>query len=92
MKNYIIEIYQPGSSDDVVQTFESDHPFVGLNKGDIINPAFFSSYDRNPDNVLRIKTVEHIFWQHEGQDKPKQKLLIFTEEIPNNRSERVLKN
>ncbi len=81
---YTLEIYEPGSTLDVLMTFDAKSPFVAISKGDILNPAFFHSYDNNPAKVLVVTNIEHILWQHEGADEPTQKILIFTIEKDNN--------
>ena len=40
-KKYSLEIYAPGSIEDIWITFESDTPFMGFNEGDIINSKMF---------------------------------------------------
>ncbi|MCU0678460.1 MAG: hypothetical protein MUF19_02650 [Candidatus Pacebacteria bacterium] len=77
---YILEIYFPNSTTDVLVEFESLSPFISMSKGDLLNPAFFSNYTRNPENILRIVNVEHIIWKHEGDEFVSQKTLIFTRE------------
>lgn len=83
MKKYQIEIYLPGSKLDVLMSFESKEPFMSINKGEILNPAFFPSYENNPDKLLKVTQVEHILWQHNEQEDPTQKILIYTEEVDN---------
>lgn len=86
MKKYEIEIYSPGSVDDTIGSFESSTPFMNFSVEEILNPSFMSSYDGNPQKLLKITGVEHIIWQHEGQEEPIQKVLIYTREIKNDRS------
>lgn len=86
---YIIEIYTPNSASDVLANFEADAPFIAIGKGDILNPAFFPSYDKNPEKVLRVIGIEHIIWQHEGQEAPTQKILLFTREENNSSDARI---
>ncbi len=68
--------------------FESNTPFMKICKGEILNPVFFHGYANNPEKVLKVTQVEHILWQHEGQDEPMQKVLIFTTELDNNSGSR----
>lgn len=84
MKKYQLEIYIPGSKLDTLANFESNDPFIKINKGEILNPAFFPSYENNPNKLLKVTQIEHILWQHDMQEEPTQKVLIFTEEIDNN--------
>ena len=88
MKKYELEIYEPESKSDVLVSFESTTPFMGISKGEVLNPAFFSAYNKNPEKVLKVTQVEHVLWQHEGQEEPKQKILIFTQELDNNSESR----
>lgn len=88
MKKYQLEIYEPESKSEVLVSFESDTTFISINKGEVLNPAFFSTYNKNPGKILKVTQVEHILWQHEGQEEPKQKVLVFTEEFDNNSESR----
>jgi hypothetical protein len=84
LMKYSLEIYSPNSTLDVIATFEADSPFISIEKGHILNPAFFSSYDNSRRMTLQVINVEHIIWQHEGSKQPTQKVCIFTKEIDNN--------
>jgi hypothetical protein len=79
---YFLEVYVPGSADDVWVTFTASQPFVAISVGDILNPAFWPD-NQSPMKVLRAVAVEHIFWDNEGTTK--QKVMVFTEEIDGTR-------
>lgn len=85
---YILEIYEPGSTRDVCITFNSSNPFIAINTGDIINPATWPNAESTA-NVLRVVSVEHLLWEIKGDIK--QKILIFTEGIPNTEESRKAK-
>lgn len=89
MKKYILEIYAPNNTDDVVGYFESSTPFCSLQKGELLNPAFYNSYTDNPGTIMKIINVEHIIWQHEGQPEPTQKLCVFTTAVQNTAEVRI---
>lgn len=75
---YAIEIYYPGSTENVWVSFYSDSPFLAISKGDIINPGMFP--DANADSMLRVTSVEHIVWSEPDQHS-KHKICIYTEDI-----------
>lgn len=79
---YILEVYEPGSMDDVWVTFETSQPFVSISAGDIINPGLWEN-SQSPMKVLRAVTVEHILWEIDGATK--QKVMVFTEEVDGTR-------
>jgi hypothetical protein len=75
---YSLEIYQPGSIEDIWVSFSSQQPFMPINTGDIINPGIWTK-SPSPIKVLRVVSREHIIW--ESQSKIKHKICIFTEEV-----------
>lgn len=58
MKLYGLEIYKPGSADDVVAYFESDTSFGAISKGDLINPM--GTEGEAGKRILRVVGIEHI--------------------------------
>lgn len=80
MKNYQLEIYQPGSVEDVAAYVESDKPFLTVSKGDLLNPVD-SAAEANSDGILRVVGMEHILWKS-GADV-RHKLCVFTENVEN---------
>lgn len=79
-KPYQLEVYEPGSADDVWLSLAGDAPFMSISVGDIVNPGIWESSEA-PAEVLRVVNVEHIIWEHEGVAK--HKLRVFTEEVQN---------
>ena len=77
MKKYCIEIYGPDSSHDVFKSFESDTPFLAINKGDLINARVFS--DEYKGKIFRVKNTEHIIWENNGEIK--HKICVFTNSV-----------
>jgi hypothetical protein len=75
---YAIEIYYPGSTENVWVSYYSDSPFLAISKGDMINPAHFA--DASAEAMLRVTSVEHIVWSEPDQ-QPKHKICIYTEDI-----------
>jgi len=75
---YMLEIYEPNSSQSCWVVFKSETPFQTITKGDIINPGFFP--DATVQKVLRVESVEHIVWSLETGE-PKHKLCVYTKEI-----------
>lgn len=77
-KRYQLEIYEPGGARDVRVFLESDTPFQGIQRGDLINPR--SWHDESYDgNIFRVVSVEHILWN--SQEGVKHKLCVFTEGV-----------
>jgi hypothetical protein len=83
---YLLEIYEPGSFDDVWMTFTSSQPFVAISVGDIVNPGLWPD-SRSPMKVLRVVAVEHIIWESEGATK--QKVMLFSREVDGTRELRA---
>jgi hypothetical protein len=54
---YSLEIYEPGSADDVAANFESDTPFQAIHRGDLIRPMMVPGEPPITD-VLRVECVE----------------------------------
>lgn len=77
---YILEIYEPGCTEDVCIVFNSSNPFIAINVGDILNPTTWPNAESAKD-VLRVVNVEHLLWEINGDIK--QKILIFTEAVQN---------
>lgn len=40
-EDYCLEIYQPGSTHDVLVSFNSDGPFGAISRGDTLHPGSF---------------------------------------------------
>lgn len=85
-KPHQLEIYEPGSADDVWVTFTADAPFMSISVGDIVNPGLWANSE-SPMKVLRVVNVEHIIWEHEGIAK--HKLCVFTDEVEGTRELRT---
>lgn len=77
MENYILEIYQPNSADDVLITIKSSNPFLSFSRGDLINPRVWD-HSGLVGSVLEVKNVEHIIYT--TNDQVKHKVCIFTSE------------
>jgi hypothetical protein len=83
---YMLEIYEPGSFDDVWVYFESTSPFGFMSAGDIINPGLWEG-SKSPMFVLKVVSLEHILWEAEGQTK--HKICVFTREVEGTRELRT---
>lgn len=79
---YVLEIYEPGSVDDVWITLSSDTPFMSIHAGDVINPGIWPGSE-SPMKVLRAVTVEHILWESNGITK--HKICVFSDEVEGSR-------
>ena len=83
---YSLEVYEPGSADDVWVAFSSTTPFMPIQAGDILNPGLWPN-SNSPMRVLRVINIEHFIWEARGDVK--HKVLIFTEEVEGTRELRL---
>jgi hypothetical protein len=84
---YMLEIYLPGSAEDVIATFESHQPFIVIAEGDLINPRLFDAgYDQVAGKLLRVVRLEHMIWK--GEDSLKHKVCVMTEAIEDDHESR----
>ncbi|MBI5798382.1 MAG: hypothetical protein HZB10_00430 [Candidatus Yonathbacteria bacterium] len=77
MTEYHLEVYEPGSAEDVLTIFKSINPFMAIKPGDLLGPYVWGAYP--PGAALRIINVEHGVWEVGG--KITHKILVFTEEV-----------
>ncbi len=71
---YILEIYEPASTKDVLNSFRSPTPFMGIHTGDRISTA---GWGIEPSRgTLRVTAVEHIVLDH--GDYATHKCCVFT--------------
>jgi hypothetical protein len=75
---YMLEIYEPGSTESAWVSFESDSPFGSISVGDIINPGVWEG-SNSPMTVLKAVAVEHLVWEAQGEVK--HKIMVFTTEM-----------
>ena len=73
---YHLEIYEPNDSSCVAGTYLSDLPFATLSIGDAIHGS--SMNHSNTNKTVRIKDIQHIFWEIEGSHTA-HKICVFTE-------------
>ena len=62
---YGLEIHEPGSAEDPMETFESDHPFLPIHVGDLLNPVGWPNGARHVGKVFRVTGLEHVLWRTE---------------------------
>ena len=87
---YTLEIMNPDTLEDVYTTFESDVPFLAINKGDLINDRAFHTKIVPRTHVLMVTRVEHIIWTG-AEDYPNHKLVVFTTAVEATREMRLSK-
>lgn len=83
---YELEIFIPGSADDVWVKFASPTPFMAIHVGDIINPGTWEG-SQSPQKVLQVVGVEHLIWEVNGQVK--HRLDVYTQEVAGTRELRL---
>jgi hypothetical protein len=74
---YMLEIYEPGSGEAVLQSFSATSPFASFHTGDTINVQMAREGGAPGDPPLRVTRVEHLLWEAGGQVK--HKLMVFTD-------------
>jgi hypothetical protein len=84
---YILEIYEPGSADDVSLMVTTSQPPAAISQGDLLSPFGWHEQQSSAATLLRVTSVEHIIW--ETGSTLKHKLCIFTEEVDNTRDIRL---
>jgi hypothetical protein len=85
---YILEIFEPNSIDTVLITFETNSPFMAINRGDIINPNIWPTA-KTLEFILQVTNLQHIIWDSPMDNCVKHKLCVYTKQVPNTRSLRV---
>lgn len=76
MQRYQLEIYEPGSHEEVFATLDSDQPFLTVTRGDLIDPRSLDGGNRILPDHLRVVRIEHIFV---GPTDTKHKVCVYTE-------------
>ncbi len=82
---YILEIYQPGSLDTAWVHIRSDHPFMTISAGELLNPGLWEG-SQSPMRILRVRNVEHAVWETSRERGHRQnaighKIMVYTEEV-----------
>jgi hypothetical protein len=75
---YVLEVYEPGTTDTVRETFQTSSPFLAIHTGDFINLGLRPN-SQAPAKVLRVTNVEQLVWGKEAATW--HKLMVFTEEV-----------
>jgi hypothetical protein len=90
LDRYTLEIYEPGSADDVLEAIEAEHPFFPITVGDLINARTLSSDAASiKGKVLRVVAVEHMISAGTLRGDVKHKLCVFTEALSDSRIHRL---
>lgn len=84
---YRLEIYLPGAcqNDGVAALFESDQPFLTIQRGDLLNRRTWGKNamalaEDAEWTLLRVVTVEHLLWSQKGGECIHQ-IMVFTEAV-----------
>jgi len=75
-KNYMIEIYEPGSSRNVWVSFHSETPFLSIYPGDVLNTIAWETPGPQ-GKIIRVSSLEHLIW--ENGDSVSHKIMINTQ-------------
>jgi hypothetical protein len=79
MKRFVVEVYRPGSDEEVWETLESDTPLMLPRVGEIIVPVNWQ--DGKPGDEVEVTKVSHAMWRS-ANNEVKQKTLIYTRASP----------
>ena len=81
MKDYVLVIYSPYNTFDVLAELNSETPFLAVNVGDSINPSAYdlTNYEELQSKLLRVKAVQHFITLTDDLSRAKHKIEIFTE-------------
>lgn len=83
---YGLEIQEPGSAEDPMETFESDHSFLPIQVGDLLNPVSWPNNSRHAGKLYRVTGLEHVL--SHAREQWKHRIVVFIEELPNTREMR----
>lgn len=86
-QKYALEIYQPGSIQDVLVVFESDTPFLSISAGDLLNQRAWPD-GGHEGKILRVVGLEHFIWEVGGMTK--HKVGVITEVVDDTHEARFL--
>ncbi len=81
---YRLEIYEPGSSRDILKHFESTGPFQAITVGDLIGSQIWDDATTQ-GNILEVTRVQHLVW--EDDNSCSHQLMVFTKEVPDDPSQ-----
>ncbi len=72
-------VYEQGDKTPLIG-FESDTPFVAVNKGDLLDPTGWPATGIGGAK-FRVERVEHLIGQKEGRGLAFQRVTVFTQKI-----------
>lgn len=73
---YQLNIFSPGSRNDLLAGWSADTPYMAFARGDLINCKGFEASADGRSRVLRVDAVEHVMW--EAPDRFTHKISVFT--------------
>ena len=90
---HLVQIFAPGSCDEVAWTAESAGPFVAFARGDVLNSSLWDPGDLPAElrnHILVVVSVEHVLWE---SDKAVSHLvLVYTAVAPDTRATRLARD
>jgi hypothetical protein len=72
-KQNSLEIYQPGSTKEVLASYETSCPLPSIATGEFLN------LEPHP-GVARVTAIEHLVWEYRGELR--HKLMVYSELVP----------
>ncbi len=80
-KPYRLNVFEPGSDEDMCITFQSEVPFGAIARGDVLSRAAWPEPAFSGEEALRVVQVEHDLREHAGE--PLHTVNVYTEAVPN---------
>lgn len=77
-KPYRLEIYMPGSADEVFVLHESAMPFPVIQKGDIVCPGEWPGL---PSTALCAVAIQHVIWKRGEAETTAWTTCVYTKEV-----------
>jgi len=72
--SYMLEVYEPGSINDVISSYSAETPFPTISKGDILD------FIKMDGTRVRATEIIHLVW--ENDNRLSFKTMIYTENAP----------
>ena len=86
---YVLEIYAPDDTTEVVGRFEASSPFASISVGELIQPAHFERIPKE-GHVLKVVGVEHGLW--ELKEHLTHQVMVFTTNVEDDADSRGGRN
>jgi hypothetical protein len=79
---FSLEVYEPGSDENVLDAIHSSKPFPPFAVGNLLQSDALRDTGRWPDEVLQIVAIQHVLWRG-PEDDYRHKLMLYTRVVAN---------